>query len=167
MATMDVIDGLPPSNMHRLMQRLGLPRFRKKNFIPRKHPYIAVSVADAFLANVYKLHGLPASIVSDRDLLFTSHFWQAVFRAIGTQLQMNTPHHPQTDGQTERVNQSLECFLCCFITANPHHWTKWLSLCEFWYNTNWHSSLGKTPFEVLYGRQHCYLVFLPLTTLLQ
>ena len=69
---------------------------------------------------------------------------------------MSTAHHPQTDGQTERVNQSIECFLRCFVSGHPHHWVKWISLSEFWYNTNWHAALGKSPFEVLYGRQPRY-----------
>jgi hypothetical protein len=69
---------------------------------------------------------------------------------------MSTTHHPQTDGQTERVNQSIECYLRCFISSHPQNWAKWLALCEFWYNTNWHSSLGKSPFEILYGRQPRY-----------
>lgn len=99
---------------------------------------------------------MPLSLVSDRDPVFTSQFWQSVFRATGTQLRLSTAHHPETDGQTERVNQSIECYLRCFISAHPHYWSKWISLCEFWYNTNWHSSLGKTPFEVIYGRQPRY-----------
>jgi hypothetical protein len=69
---------------------------------------------------------------------------------------MSTAYHPQIDGQTERVNQSIECYLGCFISAHPNQWSKWLSLCEFWYNKNWQSSLGKTPFEVIYGRQPRY-----------
>lgn len=69
---------------------------------------------------------------------------------------MSTANHPETDGQTERVNHSVECYLRCFISAHPQHWAKWISLCEFWYNTNWHSSLGQTPFELLYGRQPRY-----------
>ena len=75
-----------------------------------------------------------------------------MFRATGTQLKLSTAIHPETDGQTERVNQSLECYLRCFIAAHPRHWSKCLPLCEFWYNTNWHASIGKTPFELLYGR---------------
>lgn len=69
---------------------------------------------------------------------------------------MSTANHPETDGQTERVNQSLECYLRCFISSHPQHWSRWISLSEFWYNTNWHSSLCKTPFELLYGRQPRY-----------
>jgi hypothetical protein len=69
---------------------------------------------------------------------------------------MRNDHYSEIDNQTKRVNQSIECYLRCFITAHLHQWSKWLSLCEFWYNTNWHSSLGKTPIEVIYGRQPRY-----------
>jgi hypothetical protein len=71
-------------------------------------------------------------------------------------MKMSTAHHPQMDGQTEHVNQSIECYLRCFISSHPQNWAKWLSLCEFWYNTNWHASLGKSPFDLLYGRQTRY-----------
>jgi hypothetical protein len=76
--------------------------------------------------------------------MFTSQFWQAVFCTTGTKLRMSTVHHLETDGQIERVNQSIECYL-----RYPHQWARWLSLCEFWYNTTWHSSLGKSPFEII------------------
>ena len=65
---------------------------------------------------------------------------------------MSTAYHSETDGQTERVNQQIECFLRCFISAHPTKWSKWLPLYEFWYNTNWHSALNKTPFEIIYGQ---------------
>jgi transposase InsO family protein len=84
-----------------------------------RHPYTATKVAEAFIDNVYKLHGLPQSLVSDRDPVFTSQFWQSIFKATGTQLRLSTANHPETDGQTERVNQSIECFLRCFISAYP------------------------------------------------
>jgi hypothetical protein len=156
MASMDFIDGLPPSRKFNCILVVVDKLTKFAHFIPLRHPYTAVKVAEVLLDNVYKLHGLPQFLVSDRDPVFTSHFWQAIFRATGTQLRMSTANHPETDGQTERVNQSLECYLRCFISAHPHQWTKWLPLCEFQYNTNWHSSLGKTPFEVLYGRQPRY-----------
>jgi transposase InsO family protein len=155
-ATMDFIDGLPTSRTYNCLLVI-VDKFSKyAHFIPLKHPYTASKVAHLFVDNIYRLHSMPLSLVSDRDPVFTSHFWQAVFRATGTQLKMSTANHPETDGQTERVNQSIECYLRCFISAHPHQWAKWISLCEFWYNTNWHSSLGKSPFEVLYGRQPRY-----------
>jgi len=100
---------------------------------------------------VYKLHGLPVAIVSDRDKIFTSNLWRELFRLSNTQLKMSSAYHPQTDGQTERVNQCLETYLRCFTHACPTKWNSWLHLAEFWYNTSPHSTLGKTPFEVLYG----------------
>jgi hypothetical protein len=101
---------------------------------------------------VYKLHGMPSSIVSDRDKIFTSKLWHELFRLSGTALKMGSSYHPQTDGQMERVNQCLETFLRSFVHACPSKWSSWLSLAEFWYNTSFHSSLGSSPFEVMYGR---------------
>jgi hypothetical protein len=91
--------------------------------------------------------------VSDRDRIFTSHLWQELFKLSGTKLHMSTSYHPRSDGETERVNQCLETFLRCFVNSQPTQWVQWLPLAEFWYNTSFHSSLGATPFEVLYGIQ--------------
>lgn len=152
MATMDFIIGLPRSRHYDCILVIVDKLSKYAHFIPLSHPYTAEKVAELFVDNVFRLHSLPQALISDRDPVFTSTFWQSVFRATGSQLRMSTANHPETDGQTERVNQSIECYLRCFISAHPSHWAKWLSLCEFWYNTNWHSSLGQSPFEVLYGR---------------
>jgi Chromo (CHRromatin Organisation MOdifier) domain len=97
-------------------------------------------VASIFLDNVYKLHGLPSSIVSDRDPIFTSKFWQELLKLLGVKLNMSTAYHPQSDGQTEHVNQCLENYL-----------RGMLPLAQWWYNTNFHRSIQMTPFQALYG----------------
>jgi hypothetical protein len=103
------------------------------------------------LDQVYKLHGLPMSIVSDRDRVFTSKLWQELFSLAQVKLSMSTTYHPQSDGQSERVNQCMETFLRCFANACPKKWLHWLSLAEYWYNTSYHSAIAMSPFEALYG----------------
>jgi transposase InsO family protein len=88
-------------------------------------------VAKLFIDNIVKLHGVPLSIVSDRDRIFTSHFWKELLKALGTRLKYTTAYHPQTDGQSERVNQCLEQYLRCAVQDNPKQWKKWLGLAEF------------------------------------
>uniref|UniRef100_J3NB79 Integrase catalytic domain-containing protein n=1 Tax=Oryza brachyantha TaxID=4533 RepID=J3NB79_ORYBR len=130
---------------------------RYAHFVPLAHPFIAPQIASAYVDSIYKLHGLPAAIISDRDRIFTSHFWQELFKAVGTDLRMSTAYHPQTDGQTERVNLCLEAYLRCFVHSKPSHWSKWLALAEFWYNTCFHSALGTSPFVALYGHEPRHL----------
>jgi hypothetical protein len=107
-------------------------------------------VSKVFVDSVVKLHGVPLSIVSYRDRIFTSHFWKELLKALGTRLNYTTAYHPQTDGQSERVNQCLEQYLHCAVQDNPKQWKKWLGLAEFWYNSSFHSSLGCSPFRALY-----------------
>jgi hypothetical protein len=103
------------------------------------------------MENVLKLHGIPSSIVPDRDPVFTSQLWKELFKLIGTTLSYSTAYHPKTDGQSERVNQCLETYLRCMVNAHPKKWVQWLSLAEYCYNTSYHTSLKCTPFEALYG----------------
>ena len=100
---------------------------------------------------MFNLHGLPSSIVSDRDTAFTSIFWQELFIKQGIELAMSSAYHPQTDGQTEVVNRSLEQYLRAFASDKPQQWVDWLPLAEFWFNTNYHTSTHTSPFEALYG----------------
>lgn len=155
---MDFFSGLPISGYFDCIF-LVIDKFTKYgHFMPLKHTFTTAKVAEVFLDNVYKLHRMPEHIVSDRDPIFTSTFWQTLIKRTGTHLNMSTAYHPATDGQTERVNQQVECYLRSFISAHPHQWSKWLSMCEFWYNTNWHSAVGKTPVEILYGHSPRYFV---------
>jgi hypothetical protein len=151
MISMDFIEGLPKSKNHNCIL-VVVDRFSKyAHFISLSHPFTALTVAHAFMDNIYKLHGMPSSIVTDRDRIFTSNLWQELFRLTGTTLSMSSAYHPQTDGQTERVNQCLETYLRCFVHAFPKQWYSWLSLAEYWYNTCLHSTIQTTPFRALYG----------------
>jgi hypothetical protein len=106
--SMDFIEGLPKSNKWDVIM-VVVDKFSKyAHFLPLSHPYTALQVAQTYFSNIYKLHGLPSAIISDRDRVFTSNFWQQLFTLSDTQLLMSSSYHPQTDGQTERVNQCLE-----------------------------------------------------------
>jgi len=148
---MDFVEGIPKSDGYSVILVM-VDRFTKyAHFIPLKHPYNAAIVARAVFNNVIKLHGLPQTIVSDRDKIFTSAIWKELFRLMGTQLLFSSAYHPQTDGQTERVNQCLEMYLCCVVYDDPKQWKQMLSQAEYWYNTSFHTSLGCSPFHALYG----------------
>jgi hypothetical protein len=108
-------------------------------------------VAKVFMENVYKLHGLPAFITSDRDPVFLSRFWKELFSIQGVNLHYSTTYHPQTDGQTEIVNKGIEHYLRCMTGDIPNQWARWLPLAEWWYNTNYHSATKMTPYEIVYG----------------
>jgi hypothetical protein len=148
---MDFIEGLPNSNGYTVILVI-VDRFTKYgHFYPIKHPFTASIVAQLFLDNIVKMHGIPKFIVSDRDKVFTSSFWSELFKLLKTDLKLSSAYHPQSDGQTERVNQCLEMFLRCAVQETPKQWTKWLSLAELWYNTCFYSSLQCSPFKALYG----------------
>lgn len=153
--SLDFIEGLPSSSKFDCILVVVDKLTRYAHFIPMSHPFTARTAATQYMDHVFKLHGQPLALISDRGQVFTSLFWRQLFKLSGTQLKMSTAYHPQTDGQTERVNQCLETYLRCFAHACPKKWSKWLSLAEFWYNTSPHSALGngKSPFSVLYGRE--------------
>jgi hypothetical protein len=148
----DFIEALPKVQGKTVILSV-VDRFSKYcHFIPLAHPYTAESVANAFFTDVVRLHGVPQSIVSDRDPVFTSAFWQELMRLTGTKLYMSSAFHPQTDGQTEAANRVIVMYLRCFTGDRPRQWLRWLPWAEYTYNTAYQSSLRETPFRVVYGR---------------
>jgi hypothetical protein len=101
--------------------------------------------------NIHKLHGFPKVIVTDRDRIFTSKLWQEVFAALKVELHFSSSYHPESDGQTERVNQCLEQYLRSMAFKEPTKWAAWLPAAEWWYNTSYHTAIKQSPFEALYG----------------
>ncbi|GJZ67667.1 putative reverse transcriptase domain-containing protein [Tanacetum coccineum] len=106
-----------------------------------------------YLKEVVKRHGIPVLNICDRDLRFTSNFWRSLQNALGTNLDMSTTYHPQTDGQSERTIQTLEDMLCACAIGFRKGWVNHLPLVEFSYNNSYHASIKAAPFEALYGRK--------------
>jgi hypothetical protein len=126
---------------------------KSAHFLPVKTTYNVEQLANVYIEEVVRLHGVPSSIVSDRDPKFTSHFWKALHKALGTRLSLSSAYHPQTDGQTERTIQSLEDLLRACVLDHQESWDELLPLIEFTYNNSFHASIGMAPYEALYGRR--------------
>lgn len=97
-----------------------------------------------------KLHGVSSAIISDRDPIFVSNFWQELFITMGIEVRLSTAYHPHTDGETERVNQCIEMYLRCMTGEKLSEWCNWIPMAEWWYNTIFHTSAGMTPYQALY-----------------
>ncbi|KAJ4745297.1 polyprotein [Rhynchospora pubera] len=149
--SLDFISGLPRSEGKDVILVVVDRLTKYAHLMALKHPYKAADVAQLFIENVYKLHGLPTDIVSDRDPLFTSKFWRELMDKLGIKLNLSTAYHPQSDGQTERVNQCIEGYLRGMLFNQAKKWVRWLPLAEYWYNTNYHTAIKTTPFQALYG----------------
>lgn len=123
------------------------------HFLPCKQTITAPQVARLFWRDIVRLHGIPSAILSDRDPRFTSKFWQELWRLMGTQLPMSTAYHPQTDGQTERMNRLMEEILRSYVRDKGDDWDEHLTAAEIAVNTSKHTSTEFTPFRLNYGRE--------------
>eukprot|EP00253_Pinus_taeda_P026665 PITA_26665 len=121
-------------------------------FVPTKIPCGAERTAELFFKNIVKYWGIPLSIVSDRDPRFTGRFWTTLFKLVGTELLMSSSYHPQTDGQTERINTMLEDYLRHYVTADQKNWPELLDIAQFSYNIQKSSATGYSPFELVNGQ---------------
>jgi len=152
--SMDLITQLPKSRSGNDAIVVFVDKLTKMvHFVATKTQVTAPQLAGIFWTTVVRQHGLPSSILSDRDPRFTGHFWRALWKCLGTQLTMSTAFHPQTDGQTERANRTLEEMLRPYVSFQQSDWDEHLVAAELAVNGAKHASTGFTPFYLNYGRE--------------
>ncbi|GJX00706.1 hypothetical protein Tco_0184619 [Tanacetum coccineum] len=152
--TMDFVSGLPrtPSGYDTIW--VIVDRLTKSaHFLPMKKTDSMEKLTRLYLKEIVCRHGVPVSIISDRDSHFTSNFWRSLQEALGTNLDMSTAYHPQTDGQSERTIQTLEDMLRACVIDFGSSWDRHLPLVEFSYNNSYHASIQAAPYEALYERK--------------
>jgi transposase InsO family protein len=151
---MDFIGGLPRTQSGYDFIWVIMDRLTKvAHFIPVKTTYSGPQLAELYMLRIVCLHGVPKKIVSDRGMHFTLTFWERLHEALDTQLHFSSAYHPQTDGQTERVNQILEDMMRDFSLQYGRSWDKSLLYAEFSYNNSYQESLKMASFEMLYGHR--------------
>lgn len=142
---MDFIEGFPKPGEKNVILVVIDHLSKYAHFIALSHLYIAPSVAKLFLDNIVKLHGQPQSIGTDRNPAFTSLFWKELFKLMGVNLCFTSAYHPQSDGQTERLNQCLENYLRACTHQHPRRWLK---------------NIGIIPINILALRPHLFLLWI-------
>lgn len=162
--SIDLISGLPESNTCNAIVVI-VDRFSKMIHVtPTTDKISSEGIARIYRDNIWKLHGIPTRIISDRGSIFISQFMDALHELIGSKAAPSTAFHPQTDGQTERVNQEVELFLRMFINDDQDDWSDWLPIAEFVHNNRVHSATGFSPFLLNYGHNPRSLPDPPQTT---
>ncbi|GJX12248.1 putative reverse transcriptase domain-containing protein [Tanacetum coccineum] len=151
--TMDFTKLPKTSNGHAIIWVI-VDRFTKSaHFILTRETYSMETLTRLYIKEIVSRHGIPISIISDRDSHFTSRFWQSLQSALGTQLDMSTAYHPKTNGKSERTIQKLEDMLRACVIDFRKGWEKHLLLVEFSYNNSYHASIKAAPFEALCGQK--------------
>jgi hypothetical protein len=152
--TMDFITKLPRTRDGHDMIWVIVDRMTKSaHFLAIREKDSTETLVKLYIKEIVSKHGVPVSIISDRDSRFTSRFWQVFQKTFGTRLDMSTAYHPQTDGQSERTIQTLEDMLRACVIDFGGNWDSHLPLVEFSYNNSYHTSIQCAPFEALYGRK--------------
>ena len=153
--TMDFVVGLPLSGRKHDSVLVVVDRLTKSaHFKPVRTNYSLDKLAELYIKEIVRLHGIHISIISDRDPRFTSRIWGKLQEAFGTRLNFSTTFHPQTDGRSERVIQVMEDMLRNCVIDYEGSWDRHIPLVEFVYNNSFQSSIGMTPYEALYGRKY-------------
>jgi hypothetical protein len=126
---------------------------KSAHFLAIKETDNVKTLSQIHIKEVVSRHGVPLSIISDRDGRFVSKFWKSLHEILGMNLDMSTAYHPQTDGQSERTIQTMEDMLRAYVMDFGKGWDKHLPLAEFSYNNSYHASIKAASFEALYGRK--------------
>ena len=151
---MDFVVGLPLKGRKHDSVWVVVDRLTKSaHFLPVRTDYSLDKLAELYIKEIVLLHGIPISIILDRDPRFTSRFWGKLQEALGTRLNFSTAFHPQTDGQSERVIQIMKDMLRSCVIDYEGSWDRHIPLVEFVYNNSFQSSIGMAPYEALYGRK--------------
>ncbi|GJV16121.1 putative reverse transcriptase domain-containing protein [Tanacetum coccineum] len=153
--TMDFITKLPKTaagfdSIWVIVDRLT----KSAHFLPMRETDSTEKLTRLYMKEIVARHGIPVSIISDRDSHFTSRVWQSLHKALGTQLNLSTAYHPKTDGQSERTIQTLEDMLRAWVIDFGNGWDRHLPLVEFSNNNSYHTSIKVAPFKAFYGRKY-------------
>ena len=154
---MDFITDLPLSSTYRSTTEDSIlvvvdKLTKMAHYIPVRKTMSVADFIEVFVRDVVKHHGMPEVLVTDRDKLFTSEKWTSFCFHMRCRRNVSTAFHPQTDGQTERQNQSLEAYFCIFVDEQQEDWAKLLPCAKFSYNNSMHAAMGKSPFQLNLGR---------------
>jgi transposase InsO family protein len=148
---MDFVTGLPVSEGHDAIWVVIDRLTKMRHFVPCSTTVDAKELANLFVTNIFRLHGLPDSIISDRGPQFASRFWKYLCNSLRIEPRLSTTFHPETDGQTERTNSVMEQYLRAYINYQQDNWAQYLPLAEFAANNHVSETTGLSPFFANYG----------------
>jgi hypothetical protein len=148
--SLDFIIGFPKNQKQNDSIMVVIDKLSKSgHFIPVKSTFKAINIAEIFMKQIFRLHGIPKMVISNRDVKFTSSFLKELFAGVNTNLNFSTSYHPQIDGETEKTNQIVEDMLYMYVRTKPNKWEDYIHLVEFAYNNGYQTLAKLSHFEVL------------------